>query len=206
MTSIAAIIPVGTFEGAKSRLGDALDAEERQVLVEGLLDRTVEAALAVDRFRDVVVVSPDRAILHRAADLGARTLRQRTHGLNAGLVEARADVVAGGAGAILILPIDLPFVEVDAVIAVLDALGEAEAPAVVLVTDHHGTGTNTLALKPPDAIEFAFGPESRRAHRAAADAAGATYVELAGPLTIDLDTPDDLVYVESIRQERLGVS
>ncbi len=37
---IAAIIPVGTIEGAKTRLGGTLDAEERQDLVEGLLDRT----------------------------------------------------------------------------------------------------------------------------------------------------------------------
>ena len=85
MTRIAAIIPVGTLEGAKTRLGGALDAEEREELVGGLLARTVVAALAVDRLEDVLVVSPDRAVLRRASELGARTLRQRSDGLNAGL-------------------------------------------------------------------------------------------------------------------------
>ena len=85
MIRIAAIIPVGTLEGAKTRLGEPLDAEERQDLVEGFLARTVVAALAVDRLDDVLVVSPDREVLRRAADLGARTLRQRSRGLNAGL-------------------------------------------------------------------------------------------------------------------------
>ncbi len=205
VTSIAAIIPVGTFEGAKSRLGDALDAEERQDLVEGLLDRTVDAVLAVDGLGDVLVVSPDRAVLRRAANLGARTLRQRTVGLNAGLREARADVIAGGADAVLVLPIDLPFVDTAAITNVADALERAEVPQVVLVTDHHGTGTNALGLRPADVIDFAFGPGSRQAHRAAAVDAGAAYLEIDGPLAIDLDTPDDLVYVESVRQERLGV-
>ena len=107
---LAAIIPVGTIEGAKTRLGETLDAEERQDLVERLLDRTVTAALAVERLDDVLVISPDREVLRRAADLGARTLRQRSSGLNAGLADARNDVVAGGAAAILVLPIDLALV------------------------------------------------------------------------------------------------
>ena len=173
------------------------------------------AAPAVDRLDDVLVASPDRDVLRRAADLGARTLRQRSRGLNAGLDDARADVVAGGAEAILVLPIDLPFVTSEAIDAILAPLADPAAAAglrptprsaapatiVVLVTDRHGTGTNVLALRPPDIIDFAFGPGSRRAHRAAAEAAGATYVEVDGPLTVDLDTPDDFVLVESIETE-----
>jgi 2-phospho-L-lactate guanylyltransferase len=202
VTRVAAIIPVGTFAGAKSRLGESLDAEERQDLVERLLARTVVAALAVERFDDVLVASPDRDVLRRAAELGARTLRQRSRGLNAGLTEARADVVAGGAEAILVLPIDLPFVTSAAIAAVLEPL--LTVLAVVLVADRHGSGTNALALRPPDVIDFAFGPGSRRAHRAAAEAAGATYVEVPGPLAVDLDTADDLVFVESIAREGVG--
>ena len=79
------------------------------------------------------------------------------------------------------------------------------APTVVLVTDRHGTGTNALGLRPPEVIDFAFGPGSRAAHRDRAAAAGARYVEVDGPLTVDLDTPEDLVYVESLGSERLGV-
>jgi 2-phospho-L-lactate guanylyltransferase len=202
---IAAIIPVGTAEGAKTRLGETLDAEERHELVDGFLARTVVTALAVTRFADVLVVSPDRELLLRATDLGARTIRQRSRGLRAGLADARADVVAGGAAAIVVLPIDLPFVSVEAVDAVVDALLQEPGTAVILVTDRHGTGTNALALRPPDVIEFAFGPGSRAAHRERAVAAGAHYVELGGALTVDLDTPEDLVFVESAAAEGLGV-
>ena len=203
MTRVAAIIPVGTLAGAKSRLGESLDAEERQDLVEGFLARTVVAALAVDRLADVLVISPDRDVLARSAELGARTLRQRTRGLNRGLTEARADVLAGGAEAVLILPIDLPFVTPDAIDALVESLTAADR-TVVLVPDRHGTGTNALGLRPPDVIGFAFGPSSRDAHRAAAEEAGATLIELDGPLTVDLDTPDDFVHVESLTSEGVG--
>lgn len=199
---IAAIIPVGTLEAAKSRLGGALDAEERQDLAERLLARTVLAALALERLDEVLVISPDREVLRRAADIGARTLRQRSRGLNAGLADARADVIAGGADAILVLPIDLAFVSAKALAPVLEPLTLSDAgPTVVLVTDRHGTGTNALALRPPEIIDFAFGPGSRRAHREAAEAAGATYAEIDGLLAFDIDTPADLVVVESMAPE-----
>ena len=204
-TRIAAIIPAGTLEGAKTRLGGTLDAEERQDLAERLMTRTVLAALAADGVDDVLVVSPDREVLRHAAALGARTLRQRSVGLNAGLDEGRLDVVAGGAEAILVLPIDLPFVTTGAVAAVLMPLGAVGAVGaiadVVLVADRHGNGTNALAVRPPHAIAFAFGPGSRHAHRAAAEAVGARYVEIEGPLAFDLDTPDDLVVIGSMIPE-----
>jgi 2-phospho-L-lactate guanylyltransferase len=207
VTRVAAIIPVGTLEGAKTRLGEMLDAEERRDLVEGLLARTVVAALDVTSLGDVLVVSPDREVLRRASALGARTLRQRSDGLNAGLREARADVVAGGATAILVIPIDLPLVTTEAIESVATPLTtepDVDGALVVLVSDRHGTGTNALGLRPPDVIDFAFGRGSRQAHLAAATTAGATLIELDGPLRVDLDTPDDLVFVESADAERTG--
>jgi 2-phospho-L-lactate guanylyltransferase len=120
-------------------------------------------------------------------------------------------VVAGGATAILVLPIDLPFVTTEAielVLAPLLSVATADdarpGPTVVLVPDRHGTGTNALGLRPPDVIEFAFGRDSRRAHRTAALNAGAAWIELDGVLTVDLDTADDLVFVESAEAGRSG--
>ena len=63
--------------------------------------------------------------------------------------------------------------------------------------DQHGRGTNALLLAPPDIIDVHFGGDSRDAHASAAAAAGARLVELDGPLTVDLDTPDDLLLAES---------
>ncbi|HEX7591761.1 MAG TPA: 2-phospho-L-lactate guanylyltransferase [Candidatus Limnocylindrales bacterium] len=197
LTNIVALVPVRSLAGAKSRLGEPLDAEERGNLILGLLQRTVQQALAATRLAGVVVVSLDEDLLSRARAMGAASLLQEGDGLNEGLDEAR--IAAGAeATAIMILPADLPAVAASAI----DQLAEAaelavrmapNGPVVALVPDHHGTGTNALLVAPPNAIPFCFGEGSRAAHAAAAAAAGAVYLELDGPLTFDVDTPDDLL-------------
>ncbi len=199
---LVAIVPVRSLEGAKSRLGGSLDAEERVVLAASLLDRTVLAVVGVARIESVVVVSPDPAVLRRASALGATPVRQSDGGLNEGLRAAVRWAVADGASAILVLAADLPGVDTAAVEAVVTAAaGSAAAgPLVAIVTDRHGRGTNALLVSPPDALPFAFGPDSRQIHLASARAVGAVIVELDGPLAFDLDLPEDL-----IRAEELGL-
>lgn len=194
------VVPVGALEGAKSRLGAALDAEERRDLVLTLLDRTLGAVVALPEIAETIVITPDDDVRGRALASGARPIRQRGTGLNAGLRQARDDALAGGASAILILPIDLPRISPEGLREVLATLDEP-GPLVTLVSDRHRRGTNALLVAPPDAIEPEFGGDSRAAHRAAAREAGARYVEISGPLSIDLDTPEDLLLAESLAAE-----
>ena len=193
---LVAIVPVGSLDGAKSRLGAVLDAEERLDLSFRLARATIAAAVAAERVDEVLVITPDDAVRALAIELGARPIRQRDSGLNHGLVAARTEALAAGAEAILILPIDLPDVTpaaVDAVAATTDRPGR---PLVAIVPDRHGRGTNALLIAPPDAIEVCFGGDSALAHQAAARAIGARLVVLGGPLALDLDTPDDLLLAE----------
>ena len=200
---VVAVVPVGTLDGAKSRLGGTLDAEERRDLATQLLMRTLEAARGARGIDEVLVVTPDDEVREIATRAGARPLRQRSQGLNAGLRQARDEVVAVGAQAMLVLPIDLPLVTSTALDAILQPLNDRARPLVVLVPDRHGRGTNALLLSPPDAIEFGFGGDSRRAHAACAHEARATYVELDGPLSVDVDTPDDLLLIEERTPEAI---
>ena len=195
----AVLVPVASFDGAKSRLGAVLDAEERRDLVERLLRRTVHAALATAGVADVVVVSPDPEVLEVASDAGARAVRQRSRGLNPALQEARA---ATHADRVLILPADLPAVNPAAVAAVLAAGDAAGRPSVVLAPDRHGGGTNALLLDPPDVIDPAFGGDSRAGHAWLASSADAAFVEVPDVLALDVDTPDDLLLAEA---EAIGV-
>ncbi len=194
---IVAVVPVRSLSGAKSRLGEPLDAEERADLVLALLRRTVEQALAATRLAGVVVVSQDADLLRQARAMGAASLLQERDGLNESLDEARA-AADPEATAIVVLPADLPSVAASAIDQLAEAAEVArrsapDRPVVALVPDHHGTGTNALLVAPPDAIPFCFGEGSRAAHGAAARAAGASYIELDGPLAFDLDTPEDLL-------------
>ena len=204
LSHTVAIVPVRSLSGAKTRLGEPLDPEEREEFVLALLGRTVEAALAANRLAGVVVVSMDDDLLDLARQMGAATLLQETSGLNEGLEEARY-AVAAEATAIVILPADLPGVAASAIDRLAEAaeLAAREAPeraVVVLVPDRHGRGTNALLLSPPDAIPFCFGEDSRESHETAANLVQATYLELDGPLSFDVDTAEDL-----LEADRLGL-
>jgi 2-phospho-L-lactate guanylyltransferase len=212
-----AIIPVRGLERAKSRLGGPLDAEERVELVSRLLRRAITAAVDSRQVAGAIVVSGDPAALELARSMGALPLRDLDEGLNPALELARAEAIARGATAIVVLPCDLPWLDGDTLDATLTAAREAwprqatargsaaTPPLVALVPDRHGTGTNVLVLAPPAAIDFAFGVGSRADHAARATAAGAVYVELGGPLDVDLDTAEDLVLVEATAPETIDV-
>jgi 2-phospho-L-lactate guanylyltransferase len=194
------VIPVRGLEGAKSRLGAVLDAEERRDLVEDMLRRTVAAAITTPGVTAVIVVSPDPDVLSVAAAAGARPLLQLSRGLNPAIQEGRDAAV--GAGRLLVLPGDLPLASSSDIAAVLAAGDAAGHPCVVLAPDRHRRGTNALLLDPPDAIDPAFGGDSRTGHAWLASSADIPFVELLGVLELDIDTPDDLLLAESLHRER----
>ena len=98
------------------------------------------------------------------------------------------------------MPGDCPALDSDA-LALLLAPPMAP-PAVTIVSDRAGTGTNALLLAQPGAIDPAFGPGSFERHRALCERAGASWrsQELAG-LLLDIDTPEDL---EALRTAHAG--
>jgi 2-phospho-L-lactate guanylyltransferase len=201
LSRLVAIVPLRSLESAKSRLGEPLDAEERQALVAGLLDRTVRAAGGVEAIESVVVVSPDPTVLKAASVAGATPVRQLDDGLNEGLRTAARWAIADGATALVVLAGDLPAVSVAAIDAVIAAAANGRRPdraLVALVADRHGRGTNVLLLSPPDAIPFRFGPGSRTAHLAEAKTIGAVALELDSPLALDLDLPEDLILADEL--------
>lgn len=194
------VIPVQAFEHAKSRLGAALDAEERRDLVERLLIGTVTAALSTRDVMEVIVISPDPEVLEVATEAGALGVEQRSRGLNPALQEARA--TASGSR-LLILPADVPGLRPADLARVLEAGDAAGSPSVVLAPDRHGTGTNALLLDPPDAIDPAFGGDSRAGHAWLAASADIAFTEVTGVLDLDVDTPDDLLLAEALNPEAL---
>ena len=195
-----ALVPIRGLETAKTRLGGDLDAEERRDLVVDLLRRTLRATRDATRIAGTIVVTMDPAAAGIARDHRAIGLVERAPGLNGAISAARSVAVARGATAVLVLPADLPAIspaEVDRLIDAAATAPRTDGPLVALVTDQHGTGTNALLLSPPSVIDPLFGTASHDLHRAAASAAGASFIELDGPLALDVDTADDLVKAEA---------
>jgi 2-phospho-L-lactate guanylyltransferase len=185
---IYCLIPAKPYAESKSRLAPALAEGEREALSRRLLARTLHLALNV--FERVIVISRDPALLSDAEPEGALGLLERSTGLNPALAQAARFAQDRGAGGLLILPADLPYLTASNLQAIL-ALGVA-SPAVVIAPCRHGTGTNALLLRPPGLIPFAFGPHSFAAHGNAARAAGVEPAIYRAPeVAFDLDTPED---------------
>ena len=205
LSSTWAIVPIRGLESSKTRLGEGLDAEERLELVTDLLTRTLAATRDAARIAGTVVVTMDPEAAGMARDHRAIVLVERAPGLNAAIVAARSVAEARGATAIVVLPADLPAISAVAVDTLVESAVRAARPparsghrgVVAIVPDRHGSGTNALLVSPPALIEPAFGTESLERHRAAAAVAGASTVELDGPLAFDLDTTADLLTVQS---------
>ncbi|MGH2484968.1 MAG: 2-phospho-L-lactate guanylyltransferase, partial [Ktedonobacterales bacterium] len=96
-----ALVPINALAVAKSRLADALDAEERRALVLWMAERVLSAIRASGVTARIAVVSPDPAALAWARAEHVDAIYQPTGDLNAGLELGRAWAREEGAGALL---------------------------------------------------------------------------------------------------------
>jgi F420 biosynthesis protein FbiB-like protein len=122
------------------------------------------------------------AFAHR---LGTRPIREppTARGLNAALTFAADDLARQGAAGLLVLPADVPLATPGDIEIVLAAW---QGETVVLCPSRSG-GTGALALRPPQAIPFHFGPRSFAAHRRAAAERGLPVAVLSRPnLALDI--------------------
>jgi 2-phospho-L-lactate guanylyltransferase len=195
---IHAVVPLRSVAGGKARLGEALDAEEREVLILGMLERTLEVLGSWTPCTRTHVVTQDLRVARRVTSLTVGAILQVTDGLNEGIALGVTEALREGARAVLVLPADLPMLSVEALDRLLDGADAALAagsgrPLLTIAPSDARNGTNALLLFPPDVIEPRFGEHSFEAHVRAAATADATLQVVADPaLGFDLDTPEDL--------------
>ena len=188
---VRVVVPHRGLEAAKTRLASVLSPDERGDLAAHLLRRVLRTAHQV--VPDVVVISPSADLAILVEESSGRLLVQRGMGLNTGLDQAREEAMKEGVDTLLVLHGDLPELDAPDVEALLAAVPSGGRGDVAIAPDRRGTGTNGLALRPPNAISFRFGTDSFAAHRAAAESAGVRFAIVQRPsLAFDLDTPEDL--------------
>ncbi len=205
------VLPMRTVSGGKARLGGALDAEEREELVLGMLLHTLSVLSAWSVCRRIHLVSPDPVldVATQQAGVDVSVHRQQGEGLNAGISLGIAAANAEGAASVLVLPGDLPELTVaglDELMMAADAgmAAAAGGPLVAIVPSDARGGTNALLLRPPGVIPPTFGDGSFEAHLRAAEAVGAAVQVVADSvLGFDLDTPDDLERLDPQRLREL---
>lgn len=198
-----AVLPVKRFELAKTRLGEQLTPQSRRALAEAMVADVLEVLLAAaPALASVAVVTNERSVAALARSLGATVLADPTEsGQSAAAEVGIAHALSRGFERVLLVPGDCPALDLAGLMALLEPT--VPAPAVTIVADRHGAGTNALLLTPPDAIEPAFGPGSFERHRERAAAAGASWHPEPLPgLLLDIDTPEDLAALREVLAAR----
>ncbi len=205
--SLWTIVPVKPFNEGKSRLAGHLSAQQRCALNRELLTRTLAAINQAHLDAEILVVSRDSRALAAAERAGSRALAEESQPctapsptcnpndtesepqLNAALTQAARHAATHGATKLLVLPTDMPNLTAEDVRAM--AASRGPEPQITIAPSRDG-GTNALMLQPPQAIPFAFGPDSFLRHQRLAAAAGIpVHVVQSDSLLFDIDLPED---------------
>jgi len=194
---IAAIVPAKALDHAKGRLAALLTEHERRSLSLVMLSDVLNALHAAQSVERVFVVSPDHEILRDADRFGAEGIAQppSLSGINEALKHALRVISLESPSALLVVLGDVPAVspaEIESIIA------ELPHDVGAVISPSRAEGTSALALRPPDAMEFRFGPDSFAQHEHEASARGVPLKTIRlDSLLHDIDEPEDLRYLIS---------
>jgi 2-phospho-L-lactate guanylyltransferase len=192
----AAVLPVKSFSRAKQRLGESVADRLRLELARAMVSDVLLALERTDALERTIVVTREQEVAGAARGLGAIVLDDVAEsGQSAAASLGIAFAVAAGIERVLCVPGDCPALDPGELQALLsaDEGTDVDERTVVIVPDRHGTGTNGLLLRPPEAIAPSFGPDSCERHRALALAAGIlARIERPESMLLDIDTGADL--------------
>jgi len=194
---IGALVPVKSLGRAKGRLAALLDEQERRRLSLAMLADVLRAVTAVPEVSVRAVVSADLEVLEAPKASGALGIEEppAMRDLNSALTFAASHLMETGVDTLIVLPADIPSITRREVTDILEAL---PSPRGAIVVRSVARGTSALALRPPDAIPFRFGPQSALAHQqeAVRNKVPARVLRLPA-IAIDIDEPQDLLDVLS---------
>ena len=192
---IVAIIPVKSFDEAKSRLSVLLDREQRRELSRLMLQDTLKTLSHCRELRRIIVVSSDPLAKEITQNLGLECLVQsEDNGVSNAVKYADTFLKNSGGNCISItIPCDLLLLRSKVIDHVCKSIPRRGA-CIIICPSYKYDGTNLLARSPFDVIEDTrYDNDSFRGHIEASMEARA-YTKILQPrsLMIDLDTPEDL--------------
>jgi len=203
-----AVLPVKRFAAAKQRLAPRLPPAARAELAEAMLADVLAAVSAAETIVSVAVVTSEPRAARLARSAGADVVYDaREAGQSEAATRGIEHALGAGFDRALLLPGDTPLVTAGGLDALLESPRRAGVE-IVVVPDRHGTGTNGLLLRPPDALAPSFGPDSLVRHLAFAREASLGWeVDHFAALEHDVDTPEDLdALVRAIGSARPGAA
>jgi FO synthase len=194
-----AVVPVKRFAVAKRRLTPALGAGERAHLARMMFEDVLDAlSRAREHLAGIAVVTADRDAARLAECHNAIVVSDTgCNDINLAIRLGIDSIVDRGAGAVLVIPSDIPQLSPEAVKGAVDSIESSPSLAVIQATQDGGT--NLLACRPATVVPLCFGAGSSEKHCRAARTQGLKVCALpAGNLGLDIDRPKDLASFVSL--------
>jgi len=161
--STLAILPVKDLSQSKSRLSHEINRQQRESLSFNLLGRTLGILKSAKGVDGIMLISRDARVRSLAEIENVLFLQEKGGGLNQALEQATGWSIAQQFSAILILPVDIPFLAKEDIDSIT-AMGKGKREMVIIAPDQERQGTNALLVKPPGSLQYQFGPGSFRRH------------------------------------------
>jgi 2-phospho-L-lactate/phosphoenolpyruvate guanylyltransferase len=190
---VFAIVPVKSFENAKTRLGTLLSTAERIKLSGMLLKRTIYILKKTPGIQKILLVSSDSRTKKIARKYGVIFLEEdKESGVNSAINLADKFCVTACADASLILPIDLPLILPEDVSIICKSVLD-DNTCVVLCPSYKFDGSNVLLRKPCNIIGTSYDANSYLMHVLGGIRNNVkTKVLFVSRLMIDIDTVRDV--------------
>ena len=195
------LVPIKSLSCAKQRLSPVLSPEERFVLAQAMCEDVLQTLALWQHRLAVAVVTSDPFARDLAVRFGFEVIADDDNaGETSAIAMATAICRERGARSSLVIPADIPLIEVADLQKIVDS---APSQGAVLAPDAAGRGTNAAWRSPADLFPLRFGNDSFRPHLAAAKATGLPCVVLELPsIARDADRPEDLHEIAAAPGER----
>ena len=139
---------------------------------------------------EVTVVTSDRFVQELAREFDFRIIADDNRSETDAIEHATAFCIAQGAESTLVIPGDIPLIEVSELQSIMEV---APQPGCVLVPAADSRGTNAAYRSPAGLFPLRFGNDSFQPHLRAAHATGLPCFMLSLPgIALDIDSPADL--------------
>ncbi|NCF74349.1 MAG: 2-phospho-L-lactate guanylyltransferase [Gammaproteobacteria bacterium] len=187
-----AILPIKSLDGAKQRLRNILSPNERKELMLNSARDVLTALTRSSRLSGILLVSKDKNAVALGNEFGVRILKVGSdNGQSEAIEQAATFLREHGVTSTLTIPGDAPLLLAEDVDIVCDTL--KKGPAITIVSNVDGTGSNCIGASPSNSIPYQFGTNSFTKHVASAYELGIEPKILSLPrLELDIDTVSDV--------------
>lgn len=191
-----AVLPLKDFVNAKQRLSGVLAPHERRRLSQAMVGDVLTVLASHPAIDNTLIVSDDPSAELLAEHYGVAYWNEASlgvKGLNDVVSKIAANLQSKGIEQMLVVHGDLPLLSADEIQQMIDLHSNSEKPAITLVSDRHGKGSNCLLCSPPQAISFHYGEGSLHKHLLVAETNGviADVITFDGA-SCDVDEAEDI--------------